>query len=222
MEQKKRIGVMLCGCGHRDGSEIHEATLSLLAIDMAGAAAVCMAPAGTTLLVRNHLTGAEVHEKRDMIVESARIARGVIRYAAQVSVADIDALIIPGGQGAALNLSSFLVDGVDCKVDPDVQRLIANMAKAQKPIGAICIAPTTLARVLELEGISATITCGTDVDVAAAIEDMGHTHVNCLPTECVIDREHRIVTSPAYMNAKSIDEAWQGIKKLVDAVIEMA
>lgn len=222
MANRKKIGVMLCGCGHRDGSEIHEATLTLLAIDLAGAEAVCMAPGGDVLVVRDHLGGAEVHEKRNMLLESARIARGDIRFASQLSAADIDALIIPGGQGAALNLSTFLIDGAECKVNVDVQRLVSEMTKAGKPIGAICIAPATLARALQKEGISARLTCGTDEEVSDSIGEMGHTHERCAATDCVIDEEHKIVTTPAYMNAKSIGEVWQGIEKLVNAVVKMA
>jgi enhancing lycopene biosynthesis protein 2 len=221
MENKKRIGVLLCGCGHRDGSEIHESTLALLAIDLAGAEAICMAPGGDTLMVRDHLNGAEVHEKRSMLLESARIARGNIRFASQLGAKDLDALIIPGGQGTALNLSTFLIDGAKCRVNADMQRLVGEMTRAKKPIGAICIAPATLARTLQIEGISARITCGTDEQISNSIEDMGHEHEQCAAIDCVIDSERKIVTTPAYMNAKSIGEVWQGIEKLVHAVIEM-
>jgi enhancing lycopene biosynthesis protein 2 len=219
---KKKVGVILCGCGHRDGSEVHEATLALLALDQAGAEAVCFAPAGNTLFVRDHLTGRDVNGTRNMIVESARIARGKIRDLATASIEELDALIIPGGQGAALNLSNFLVDGVDCSVLPDVSRIISGMAKAGKPIGGICIAPATIARVFQQEGMSATITCGTDAEVASKYEAMGQRHENCAPTECVIDRERKVVSSPAYINAKTIGEVWQGVQKLVTAVLEMA
>jgi enhancing lycopene biosynthesis protein 2 len=219
---KKKVGVLLCGCGHRDGSEVHEATLALLALDLAGAEAVCFAPAGNTIFVRDHLTGRDVNETRSMLVESARIARGRIRDLATASEGELDALIIPGGQGAALNLSSFLVDGVDCKVLPEVSRIVGAMAKAGKPIGAICIAPATVARVFQQEGIQATLTCGTDDEVAAKYEAMGQKNGNCVPTECVIDRERKVVSTPAYMNAKTIGEVWQGIQKLVAAVLEMA
>ena len=222
MQKKKRIGVVLCGCGHRDGSEIHEATLTLLAIDLAGAEAFCFAPAGDTRFVRDHVTGEEMAERRGMIRESARISRGKIEELAKASAADLDGLIIPGGQGAALNLSSYLVDGVNCTVDPELSRLIAEMTKADKPIGAICIAPATLARALKDAGVSATLTAGTDDAVARDLEAMGHRHERCAPTECVIDRKHRVVTTPAYMNAESIEEVWKGVGKLVDAVIEMA
>ncbi len=219
---KKRVGVLLCGCGHRDGSEIHEATITLLALDLAGAEAVCMAPGGATALVRDHVTGAEVHEKREMLVESARIARGKIHYVAQVPATELDALIIPGGQGAALNLSDFLVLGAECKVLPEVQQLISHLVTVRKPIGAICIAPATLARALQQAGIAATLTAGNDIKVAEAIESMGHRHEECRPCDCVIDGKNRIVTTPAYMNANSIGEVWEGIRKLVNAVVEMA
>ncbi|MBN1283706.1 MAG: isoprenoid biosynthesis glyoxalase ElbB [Proteobacteria bacterium] len=219
---KKRIGVILCGCGHRDGSEVHEATLTLLAIDLAGAEALCFAPAGEARFVRDHLSGDELPERRSMIVESARIARGRIDPLAEARAADLDALIIPGGQGAALNLSSYLADGARCSVEPETARLIREMAAAGKPVGAICIAPATLARALEEAGISAVLTAGDDEDVARDVEAMGHRHERSLPTECVIDRKNRVVTTPAYMNARSIGEVWKGVGKLVDAVIEMA
>ena len=183
---------------------------------------MCFAPAGKTLFVRDHLTGHDVNDTRNMIVESARIARGRIRDLATASVDELDALIIPGGQGAALNLSTFLVDGVNCSVLPDVSRLIGGMAKAGKPIGAICIAPATVARVFQRDGISATMTGGTDEKIAGSFEAMGQRHEGCAPTECVIDRERKLVSSPAYMNANAIGEVWQGIRKLVGAVVEMA
>jgi enhancing lycopene biosynthesis protein 2 len=219
---KKRIGVLLCGCGHRDGSEVHEATFALLAIDQAGAEAICFAPPGNTCYVRDHLTGHDANDTRSMIVESARIARGKIRDLATAQASELDALVIPGGQGAALNLSTFLIDGVNCSVLPEVSRIIKDMLKAQKPIGGICIAPATIARVFQQEGISATMTGGTDAEIASAYEEMGQRHESCAPTECVVDRERKLVSTPAYMNAKTIGEVWQGVEKLVNAVIGMA
>lgn len=219
---KKRVGVVLSGCGHRDGSEIHEATLTLLAIDRAGAEAVCFAPKGAQRFVRDHLTGADASEPRDILVESARIARGNIRDITEARVSDLAALIFPGGQGAGVNLSNFLLAGAQCQVCADVSRLIREMVAAKKPIGAICIAPATLARVLQDAGVKATITIGTDESVARQIEEMGHKHERCPATNCVVDKQNKIVTTPAYMNAKSIGEVWQGVEKLVNAVIGMA
>lgn len=217
----KRIGVLLCGCGHRDGSEIHEATLTLLAINKLGHEDVCIAPNGPQRIVMNHLNAEARSEQRDIRVESARIARGKVRDAARTNAADIDALIIPGGQGAALNLSTFLVDGISCKVEKDTKRLILEMVQNKKPIGAICIAPATLAKVLEGSGINPVLTVGNDHKVASQLEQMGAKHESCLATDCVIDRENKIVTTPAYMNAKNITEVWSGIEKLVGAVVEM-
>lgn len=221
MTSRKRIGVLLCGSGHRDGSEIHEATLTLLAIDRAGAEAVCFSPRGPQRFVRDHLTGQEMAEKRDTLTESARIARGQVCDVAKMTAMDLDALIIPGGQGAALNLSGFLVDGVSCDVHPKVAHLVREMHAEKKPIGAICIAPATVARVLQEADVSATITLGTDAEMAARIEAMGHRHERCQADDCVVDREQKIVSTPAYMNAQSIGEVWQGIEKLVAAVLEM-
>ena len=218
----KRIGVVLCGSGHRDGSEIHEATLTLLAIDRAGAEAVCFAPKGPQGIVRDHLTGAEQKEKRDILVESARIARGKVAELSLAKEAQLDALVIPGGQGAGINLSSFVADGAKCSVDPDLAELVREMLKAKKPIGAMCLAPAALARMLGESGVCATLTMGKDDGAAKQVEAMGQKHEECKPTECVVDRENRIVTTPAYMNARSIGEVWQGVEKFIGALIEMA
>lgn len=221
MAGKKRIGVLLCGCGHRDGSEVHEAACTLLAIDRAGGEAVCFAPKGPQRFVRDHLTGKDTSDKRDVLMESARIARGQIRDVSLARASDVDALIIPGGQGAALNLSTFLIDGLSGSVHPEVSRLIGEMVGAKKPVGAVCIAPATLGLVLKNLGVKATLTIGTDDKVASQIERMGHRHEKSPATNCVVDGENRIVTTPAYMNAKSIGEVWAGVEKLVAAVMGM-
>ena len=145
---KKTIGVLLSGCGVFDGAEIHEAVLTLLFLDRAGASIRCMAPDMDQLHVINHLTQLEADEKRNVLVESARIARGEIVDVADIHASDIDALIIPGGFGAAKNLSDFAVMGPDCQIHPDVQRLLAEMMDSAKPVGALCIAPTTLVRAM--------------------------------------------------------------------------
>lgn len=222
MADQKRIGVVLCGSGHRDGSEIHEATLTLLAIARAGAKALCFSPSGPQRFVRDHLTGRETAERREMMAESARIARGEVQDLARAKAAELDGMIIPGGQGAALNLSTFLTDGPSCTVHPELARLVREMHEACKPIGAICIAPATLGRALQMAGLSATMTIGSDAAVARQIEEMGHRHEPCQPTSCVVDREQRIVTTPAYMTAASIGEAWEGIEKLVGALLDLA
>lgn len=220
---KKKIGVLLSGCGHRDGAEIHESTLTLLAIDEAQAEALCFAPRGPQRFVRDHFTGEEVSENRDIFTESARIARGKIRDIAIVTASDFDALVIPGGQGAALNLSTFLVDGPEkCTVHPEVERLILDIIKSKKPVGAICIAPATLAKVLEKAGVRATLTLGDDPEMLARLEAMRQIPQACSPIECVIDKKNKIISTPAYISATSLTELKEGIGKLIAALVKMA
>ena len=216
----KRIGVILSGCGVYDGSEIHEAVITLLAIDRAGAEAVCMAPDVPQLHVVNHLSGEPAEgESRNVLVESARIARGNIKDLATVQIADIDALILPGGFGAAKNLCDFAVAGPDCSVNSEVARLIKEMHAAKKPIAAVCIAPAVLSRVLGKQAIAHRLTIGTDPGTAEALSKMGTDHIDCPVREFVIDQENLLVTSPAYMLAGNISEAAEGIEKTVRALI---
>jgi enhancing lycopene biosynthesis protein 2 len=216
---KKKIGVVLSGCGVRDGSEIHEAVLTLLAIDRNGAEAVCMAP-DMEFTETNHLTMKETGAKRNVLVESARIARGNIKNIKDVTAAELDAVIFPGGFGAAKNLCDFAAKGAEATIQPDVARLIREMAKAGKPIGAICIAPALIAATLGKE-YAPEVTIGTDAGTAAAIEKTGSCHKECPVTEFVVDRKHKIVSTPAYMLATRISETAEGIEKTVKAVLDL-
>lgn len=217
---KKRIGVVLSGCGVYDGSEIHEAVFTLLAIDQAGAEALCMAP-DKELAEVNHITGEPTGGRRNVLLESARIARGHIRKIDEVTALDIDGLIFPGGYGAAKNLCNFAEKGKDGVADSQVLRLVREVYQAKKPIGAICIAPALIALALGNEA-APTLTIGKDSVTAAAIEGTGAKHQTCPVREFVVDRENKIVSTPAYMLANSISEAYEGITKCVNAVIEMA
>jgi len=212
----KRIGVVLSGCGVRDGSEIHEAVLALLAIDQCGAEAVCMAP-DVEFPETNHLTMQETGARRNVLVESARIARGNIRDIKDVRVADLDAIILPGGFGAAKNLCDFAMKGAAATVNGDVARLLREMAAARKPIGAICIAPVVLAAVLGKE-LAPTITIGDDTATAREIEKTGAVHQNCPVTSIVVDSQNMVVTTPAYMLANRISQVHEGIGKCVKDV----
>ena len=217
----KKIGVILSGCGVYDGSEIHEAVITLLAIDRAGAEAICMAPDIEQMHVVNHLAGAPAEgETRNVLIESARIARGNIKSLSDVSVSDFDALILPGGFGAAKNLCDFAVKGADCEVNPEVARLVKATVEGHKPLAAVCIAPALLAKVLGPIN-SPALTIGTDEGTASAITAMGAKHVNCPVREAIVDRENKIVSSPAYMLAGSISEAADGIEKTVKELISM-
>lgn len=216
-----KVGVVLSGCGVYDGAEIHESVLTLLALDRAGAEAVCFAPDAEQMHVVNHLTGQPAAgEKRNILVESARIARGKIQDLKKARAVDLDALIFPGGFGAAKNLCDFAVKGADCTVHPEVARIVREMYQAKKPIGAICIAPAILSKALWDQGPRLTI--GTDKETATALEKMGAKHEACPVREFVVDAEHKIVTTPAYMLANRISEAAEGIEKLVKEVLRLA
>lgn len=216
-----KVGVVLSGCGVFDGAELHETVITLLAIDRAGAEAVCMAPDVEQLHVIDHLRGDVARgERRNVLVESARVARGNVLDIAAVDPGGLDALVLPGGFGAAKNLCDFAVRGAECEVDAGVAALVRAVHAQGKPVAAVCIAPALLARVLGSEGPELTI--GSDAGTAGALESMGATHVACPVTEFVVDRERKLVTSPAYMLAKSISEAAEGIEGTVEALLEMA
>ena len=216
-----KVGVLLSGCGVYDGAEIHESVITLLALDRAGAEVVICAPDIEQMHVINHHTGEVAEgESRNVRIEAARIARGPVADVAELDAGDLDALILPGGFGAAKNLSTFAVAGADCEIDPGVAALVREVHAQGKPIAAVCIAPALLAKVLGTEGPKLTI--GNDAATAGAMEAMGATHVTCPVTEFVIDRERKLVTSPAYMLAGSISEAAEGIEKTVAALMELA
>jgi len=217
----KKVGVILSGCGVFDGAEIHESVITMLALDRAGAEMVFCAPDVDQLHVVNHHTGEVADgESRNVRVESARIARGPVSDVAEVKADDLDALMLPGGFGAAKNLCTFAVAGADCDVDPGVAALVREVHAQGKPIAAVCIAPALLAKVLGTEGPDLTI--GNDADTAGAMESLGATHVECPVTEFVVDNERKLITSPAYMLAQNISEAAEGIEKTVAALMEMA
>ncbi|WP_263065854.1 isoprenoid biosynthesis glyoxalase ElbB [Dickeya dadantii] len=214
----KKVGVVLSGCGVYDGSEIHEVVLTLLAIDRAGAEAVCFAPDKEQLHVINHLTGEVTGEKRNVLAESARISRGKIQPLSSADPQQLDALIVPGGFGAAKNLSDFATRGADCEIDNELKILTREIHKKNKPMGFICIAPAMLPKLLDT---SVQLTIGNDEGTAQAIEAMGGVHVTCPVDDIVVDVAHKVVTTPAYMLANSIGEAASGIEKLVTRVLEL-
>jgi enhancing lycopene biosynthesis protein 2 len=215
--KKASIAVILSGCGYLDGSEIHEATLTLWAIHKHGADYQCYAPNIDQHHVVNHSTGKEMDERRNVLVESARIARGNVLDLAGFRADSHDALVIPGGYGAAKNLSTYAFDGAACTVNKDVEKAITAMAAQKKPIGALCIAPTTLARVLP--GIN--ITIGQDKGTAENIEKMGAHHTATSHGEIVIDSKNKIVSTPCYMLDARVDQIGEGADKLIGAVLEM-
>ena len=217
----KKVGVLLSGCGVNDGAEIHESVLTMLFLDKAGVEMILMAPNIDQMHVINHYTGQEMEEYRNVLVESSRIARGEIKDMAEVSGNDLDALIIPGGFGVAKNLCDYAMAGPECSVNPDVYRLIAELRLMEKPIGAICIAPVMMAKVLGEQEESANMTIGYDETTSTDIISMGSKHIECPVSEMIIDEEKKIVTTPAYMEAKSIKETAEGIEKLINQILSM-
>ena len=214
----KKIAVILSGCGVYDGAEIHESVITLLRLDQRGARVQCFAPDIAQLHVINHLTGEEMPETRNVLVESARIARGEVKNIQEANADEFDALIVPGGFGAAKNLSNFAVEGAGCSVNPEVLALAEAFAEAGKPVGLICISPALAAKIY---GPGVTCTIGNDADTAAALDKMGATHHECAVEDIVEDTARKLVSTPAYMLGKNISEVASGINKLVDRVLEL-
>lgn len=214
----KKIAVVLAGNGVYDGAEIHEATLTLLAIAQKGAAYQCFAPDINQAHVVNHITGEEMPETRNVLIEAARIARGNIKALSEYNAANFDAIVIPGGFGAAKNLCSFAFDGSDCKVNEDVEKAIRSTVVAEKPVGALCISPALIAKVLgDVE-----VTIGQDQATADAIETMGAKHVKTTHGEIVVDKKYKVITTPCYMLDASIAQIAEGANNLVAKILELA
>ena len=217
-----KIGVLLSGCGVYDGSEIHEAVLTMLHLDQAGQEIVALGPNILQTEVINHLSQEEIkRENRDLLVEAARIARGDIQSLSKVDASSLDALILPGGAGATKNLTNYALMQDECKINREVKEIIVQMINDQKPIGAICISPLVVAKALADADYKPKLTVGIDCEAAQYIEKLGAEHVETKVDEIVVDEELKIVTTPAYMLADSISEVDIGVKKLVDSVINL-
>ncbi len=212
----KKFAVVLAGNGVFDGAEIHEATLSMYAIRKQGASYDVFAPDMEQHHVVNHISGEEMNEKRNVLVEAARIARGNIKPLDQFDPENYDALLFPGGFGAAKNLSTFAFDGPDCVVQPDVEKAVQGMHAAGKPIAALCIAPVLLAKVLG----KGKLTIGQDEGTAEAVGKMGATHENTGHSEVVIDEENRLFTTPCYMLDADIAQIGDGAENIVRTVLK--
>ncbi len=213
-----KVTIILSGCGVFDGAEIHESVLTMLALEEKGASYQCFAPNILQHHVINHLTGKDMFETRNVLVESARLCRGNIKPVEELDVNDFDALIFPGGFGVAKNLSNFALKGKDCKVETQTLKAAQAFVSAKKPLGFICIAPVMIPQIV---GEPTELTIGNDPDTAAAIEAMGGRHIFCPVTQFVLDKKHKIVSTPAYMLANNLSEAASGIRKLVAKVLEL-
>lgn len=215
-----RVAFVLNGCGHRDGSEIHEAVVAMLALEETGAVVLPVAPNKPQVKVLSHVDGKPLVGSRNMFEESARIARGKLRDLAAVNIDEFDAVVIPGGNGTAYNLCTFADLGIAMSVEPSLVSLLTAAHKAKKPIGAICIAPVILAKLFGPSG--AELTIGHDPDVAAKVQQLGAKHIACAASDCVIDRKNRLVTTPAYMLGETVRDIAPGIRKLAEAVVRLS
>ena len=215
--EKKKFAIVLSGSGVYDGAEIHEATLTMLAIAKAGATYQCFAPDIKQHHVINHLNGKEMPEERNVLIESARIARGDIKALNEFDAKDYDALIFPGGFGAAKNLSTVAFKGPDAEVNPDVEKAVKEMLALKKPIGALCISPAFIAKII---GDGVEVTIGSDEGTAGAINAMGGKHVVTTHGEVTIDKKFNVFTTPCYMLDATILNIEQGATNVVKAILE--
>ncbi len=217
MHTNKKFAVILSGSGVFDGSEIHEATLTLYSISKSGCSYEIFAPDIEQYHVINHITGKEMNEKRNVLVESARIARGKIKALSKYKPEDFDALIFPGGFGVAKNLCSFAIDGINCTVNAKVEKIIKDTYSKNIPIGGLCISPILLAKVLG----DIIVTTGQDEETSEAITKFGAHYENTNHGEVIIDRKNKIVTTPCYMLDANITQIGEGAQNIVNAIIEL-
>ena len=213
---KKTFAIIIGGCGHKDGSEIHETTMTMLAIENNGATYELFAPNRNQHHVINHLTGEETAEERNMLVEAARIARGKIKSLDDFNINDFDAVIFPGGFGVAKNFFTYAFKGTKASIDPQIEQVIKEIKAANKPIGALCIAPVLLAKVLK--GI--TVTIGNDESTANNITAMGSQNINTSSGEVISDKANKIFTTPAYMLDASISDIAKGANNLISTMLD--
>ena len=224
-----KIGVILSGCGVYDGAEIHESVFTLLAIKENKADVVCFAPDVSQFHVINHLSGEEMNEKRNVLIESARIARGDIKSLYEFNVNELDALVLPGGFGAAKNLTTWAFNGPDGDINDQVKKAIVEMVMANKPVCGLCMGPTVIAKALEGTGIKSELTVGTTREkspydikaISQGMEKTGAIAVEKTIREILIDKKNKIITAPCYMMEANILEIRNNVKDAIDQTIKM-
>lgn len=212
----KHFAVILAGCGVFDGAEIQEAVLTLLAIEKLGGTYQCFAPDVKQFHVLNHITGETMNETRNVLVESARIARGNIKPLQEFQAVEHDGLIFPGGFGCAKNLCNWAIKGDQCIVNPDVEHAIKTMFEAQKPIGAMCIAPVILAKLFK----GSSLTTGDDPASGSFIEKMGNKYIQTSHGEVVTDKVRKLFTTPCYMLDATIGQIAEGTENIVKEMMK--
>lgn len=227
--KKRKVAVLLSGCGVYDGAEIHESVLTLLTLDQQGFDVICIAPDMEQHHVINHLNGEEQSEKRNVLIEAARIARGNIKAIQDVKVDEIDALVMPGGFGVAKNFTKWAFQGADGSIEQQVKDFILDVVKAKKPLAALCMSPTTVAKALEGSGIESDLTVGTtqsksqyNIDeIGENMKKLGAIPILCDVDEIVVDIKNKIISSPCYMMDAPISEIHKGIVKTISKLAEL-
>jgi enhancing lycopene biosynthesis protein 2 len=225
-----RIGVLISGCGVYDGAEIQEVVLTLLAIEEMGAEAVCISIDEPQHHVVNHLTGEELPESRNMMIEAARISRGKVSEIGQIAPSDIDGLVIPGGFGSAKNFTDWAFRGPEGIINPKVKLLIVNMINIGKPIAALCVSPVVVAKALEGSSLNPSLTIGSDKEASpydissfsVGLEQTGATIAMKSVREILVDTENKIITAPCYMMDASITDVRKNIRSAVEALRDLA
>jgi enhancing lycopene biosynthesis protein 2 len=212
----KKFAIIISGCGNLDGAEIHETLMTMLAIDKRGFVYEMFAPDIEQYHVINHITKKEMPEKRNVMIEAARIARGNIKNINKFSVKNFDAVVFPGGYGVAKNLFSYALDGVHANVLPHIEKIIKDTHAAGKPIGALCISPVLIAKILG----NITVTIGQDQATADDIIKMGANHINAIQTDVVSDRKNKIFTTPCYMLDANVSDIAEGADNLIEAMLQ--
>lgn len=225
----KKIGVLLSGNGVYDGSEIHESVFTLLSIAENGGQYVCVAPNMDQHHVVDHTTGNEMEQTRNVLTEAARIARGDISDLATISADDLDALVLPGGFGAAKNLTKWAFSGPDGEIHPEVKRIIAEMVIAKKPVVGLCMAPTVIAKAMENSGVEVRLTVGTDQEpspyeieaISQGMEKTGAVAEMKTKNEVLVDVQNKIISAPCYMMEASIVDVRSNTKQAIDELFKL-
>lgn len=213
----KKVAVVLTGCGAKDGSEINETVTLLLALDQHYVEYQAFAPDENQYEVCNHITGQVVNEKRNMMVEAARIVRGKILPLSRFNANDFDALLFPGGFGAAKNIFTYAYDGINFKVNKDVEKAICDIHAQGKPIGAMCIAPLMVAKVLG--NVNVTMGSG-KCQQAKEIEMIGCKHTETTHGGVAIDKENKVFSTPCFMLDATLKDIYQGAWNLVETMMK--
>ncbi|KYM88847.1 hypothetical protein ALC53_02612 [Atta colombica] len=203
-----------------DGTEISEAISTAIHLQHKKMKPLFYAPDIEICGVVNHFTKEmNTENSRNALVESARLARGCIKPLHECEACTHDALIIPGGFGAARILSNFAEKGTDCTVLPDLEKLIEDFHCDKKPIGTMCIANALVAKVLK--GVK--ITLGKEspkndwphADAIKKVKDMGAKIEMKDVKGVTFDKNFGVLSTPAWLyEPATFSDIYDGIDNM--------